>query len=469
MTASLNRHFGSRAGIHRKDTRETNPGQALNRFRTYAARSDRNDWIFRGRQFTSNIYVTITLIALIAISIPVTATNFDYKGNIKYRSLLTSYPADSLFQDYIDDPAWDNNANLRLNLSARKNAWALQADYELVTIHGDSVSFAQQNPGLGFTPRLVPDDDHRLMDLTHIISQDANSVTAHHLDRLHLDYSTDQLFFRIGRQAVSWGNGLIYNPMDFFNPFDPAAVDKEYKTGDDMLYAQYLFDSSNDLQAVWVGRRDDNGDVSSTVSSSAVKYHLFVEDYEFDLLVAEHFDSPTLGLGGVANVGGSIWRSDIVVTDTDSDTYLSALINFSYSWVALDKNVSAAVELYRNGFGIDDGDYSPTALANNPQLVQRLQRGELYTVGKHYLAATATIELSPLWLFTPNIFANLDDHSVMLQLLSQHDVQQDLQLLLALNLPFGSDGSEFGGIDSGVPGRPLSVDASAFMQLGWYF
>ncbi len=338
-----------------------------------------------------------------------------------------------------------------------------------MTIHGDSVSFAQQNPGLGFTPRLVPDDDHRLMDLTHIISQDANSVTAHHLDRLHLDYSTDQLFFRIGRQAVSWGNGLIYNPMDFFNPFDPAAVDKEYKTGDDMLYAQYLFDSSNDLQAVWVGRRDDNGDVSSTVSSSAVKYHLFVEDYEFDLLVAEHFDSPTLGLGGVANVGGSIWRSDIVVTDTDSDTYLSALINFSYSWVALDKNVSAAVELYRNGFGIDDGDYSPTALANNPQLVQRLQRGELYTVGKHYLAATATIELSPLWLFTPNIFANLDDHSVMLQLLSQHDVQQDLQLLLALNLPFGSDGSEFGGIDSGVPGRPLSVDASAFMQLGWYF
>ena len=397
------------------------------------------------------------------------ATGFDYKGNIKYRSLLTGYPEDSLFQDYIDDPARDNNANLRLNLSARKGAWALQADYELVTIHGDNISLAQQNPGIGFTPKLVPDDDHRLMDLTHIISEDANSVTAHHLDRLHLDYSTDQAFFRVGRQAVSWGNGLIYNPMDFFNPFDPAAVDKEYKTGDDMFYAQYLFDSGNDVQAVWVGRRNDAANVTSAVTSSAAKYHLFVENYEIDLLVAEHFDSPTIGLGGVANVGGSIWRGDIVVTDTNSDTYVSAVVNFSYSWIALDKNVSAMVELYRNGFGIDDGDYSPTALASNVELIQRLQRGELFTLGQNYLAASATIELSPLWLFTPNFFANLNDHSIMLQLLSQHDLQQDLQLLLALGLPFGSNGSEFGGIDFGVPGRPLSVGASAFMQLGWYF
>lgn len=411
----------------------------------------------------------MAIFLLLALVPAQAATNFDYKGNIKYRSLLTSYPTDSLFQDYIDDPAWDNNANLRLNLSANKGAWALQVDYELVTIQGDNVSMAQQNPGLGFIPRLVADDDHRLMDLTHILNENSNSLTAHRLDRLYLDYSTDQAFFRVGRQALSWGNGLIYNPMDFFNPFDPAAVDKEYKTGDDMLYAQYLFDSGNDVQAVWVGRRNDAANVTSAVTSTAAKYHLFVEDYEIDLLVAEHFDSLVIGLGSVANVGGSIWRGDILVTDTGTDTYISAVVNFSYAWNALDKNMSAVVELYRNGFGIDDGNYSPTALANNVELIQRLQRGELYTPGKHYLAAAVTIELSPLWLFMPSFYANLDDDSVMLQLLSQHDLQQDLQLLLALSLPSGSNGSEFGGIDSGVPGRPLSVGASAFMQLAWYF
>jgi hypothetical protein len=42
-------------------------------------------------------------------------------------------------------------------------------------------------------------------------------------------------------------------------------------------------------------------------------------------------------------------------------------------------------------------------------------------------------------------------------------------LLLALNLPTGDDGSEFGGIDSDIADRPVAIGASAFAQLGWYF
>ena len=44
--------------------------------------------------------------------------------------------------------------------------------------------------------------------------------------------------------------------MDVFNPFDPAAVDKEYKTGDDMLYGQYLLNNGNDMQGVAMVRRN---------------------------------------------------------------------------------------------------------------------------------------------------------------------------------------------------------------------
>jgi len=84
----------------------------------------------------------------------------------------------------------------------------------------------------------------------------------------------------------------------FFNPFDPAAIDTEYKTGDDMLYAQYLLDSGDDVQAVWVGRRDQDDDVDADVSSLAFKYHRFSEASEFDLLVAEHYDESIVALGG---------------------------------------------------------------------------------------------------------------------------------------------------------------------------
>ena len=47
--------------------------------------------------------------------------------------------------------------------------------------------------------------------------------------------------------------------------------------------------------------------------------------------------------------------------------------------------------------------------------------------------------------------------------------QQLYYLLLAVNLPYGDDGTEFGGIDTGVSDDPLSVGASLFAQLAWYF
>ena len=426
---------------------------------------------YRFRLVGRNDKISITLLALIAIvsATAEAATDFDYNGHLKYQSLATDYPSNSRFQTITDDPAWDNNADLRLNFSTYTASWSLHADYQLLAKTGDAVTRQQQNLGLGFTSQFIADDETRLMDLTHIISEDNDSIIAHRLDRLYINFSSNKTVFRAGRQAISWGNGLIYNPMDFLNPFDPAAIDKEYKTGDDMLYAQYLFDSGNDLQAVWVGRRNNAGDIDAKVASSALKFHIFLDDYEFDVLLAEHFDHRVFGLGVVANAGGSIWRSDILATDVGDKTFVSAVINFSYSWVAWNKNVSAVVEYHRNGFGIDDGDYSPPNLSTQVELVQRLQRGELFTLGQHYLALSATIELGPLWLFTPSIFTNLDDDSLLLQLFSQHDLKQNLQLFIAVNFPIGDDGTEFGGIDSDILNRPLSVGESVFVQLAWYF
>jgi hypothetical protein len=394
---------------------------------------------------------------------------YDYNGHIKYRSILTDYPSDSLFQDFTDDPAWDNNADLRLNWTVQKNKWGGRIDYQLLTLHGDTVSMLQQNPGLGFFHGIVPDDRFRVMDLSHTINESDGSITAHRLDRFYFDHTTNQTVVRVGRQAISWGNGLFYNPMDFFNPFDPAAIDKEYKSGDDMIYGQYLQQSGNDWQAVWVGRRDLQGDVTSAVTSTAAKYHAFAGEFEIDALLAKHYDDPTAAIGGVANVGGGILRGDLVATDAETDNFISAVLNLSYSWVGFDKNMSGVLEYYHNGFGISNGDYSPANLLNHPELVKRFARGELFTLAQNYIAAGVSIEISPLWIFTPNIFTNLDDHSALLQLLSLHDIKQDIQLILALNLPYGKTGTEFGGIDSGVPGRPWSVGASAFLQLAWYF
>jgi len=423
-------------------------------------------------------YLTLYLITFVVI-MPF-AANADNNapefkgGHAKYLFLLNTFAEDSLFRDFVDSPAVDHNGDLRLKFDWRTDKVSLVTDYQLIAQHGDSIVLANSLPGLVIITNPVPNDDIRLFDLTHVISQDNNSILAHRLDRLYVDVTGQNAVARIGRQAVSWGNGLIYTAMDFFNPFDPAAVDKEYKTGDDMLYGQYLRQNGDDLQAVWVVRRNTNGDVSSDVDSVAAKYHGFIGNNEYDLLLAEHYDDNIFGLGGIVNVGGAVWRGDITLTHVDNiqaktENVTSLVTSLSYSWVSWGHNVSGIAEYFYNGFGQSNGDYSPAALANNPELVERFTRGELFTLGRHYIALSAMIEMTPLWILTPNVFTNASDNSLLAQLVTTYDIKQDWQILAALSLPIGASGTEFGGIDSGVTGKQLSTDLNLFAQLAWYF
>jgi len=397
------------------------------------------------------------------------AQNYDLRGHIKPQASLVDLPANSLLQDFSDDPMRDIGLDLRLILLGHSSAWSWRGDYQLLAQQGDQLALGQQYPLTGFGSTSLIDDDRRLLDLTHYIDESDDRVVLHRLDRLYLGHTTDRTVLKIGRQAVSWGNGLIYNPVDFLNPFDPAAIDTEYKTGDDMLYAQYLLGSGDDLQAVWVVRRDADGNVSSEVASLAIKYHLFSGQREMDFMIADHYDQRIAALGGSVDIADAIWRGDLMLTDTTEQTVTSAVLGWSYSLLAWRRNLTATVEYFYSGFGIADGHYDPVTLAANPELLRRLERGELFTLAQNYLAGAGTIELTPLWQLTGSLFRNLNDDSMLLQVVSRHDLQQDLQLLLALNLPDGSEGSEFGGIDSTIEGRPLSLGASAFCQLAWYF
>ncbi|MFV2004462.1 MAG: hypothetical protein ACC650_04610 [Gammaproteobacteria bacterium] len=395
-------------------------------------------------------------------------------GHIKYLFLLNTFPDDSLFLDYVDNPAIDNNGDLRLKLGWKTGDISLVTDYQMVARYGDSVVLNNNLPAAVTLPNSIPNDDLRLFDLTRVISQDDNSVVAHRLDRLYIDITGSKAVARIGRQVVSWGNGLIYTPMDFFNPFDPAAVDKEYKTGDDMLYGQYLKQNGDDLQAVWVVRRDSNGNLSNDVNSAAAKYHGFIGNNEYDLLLARHYDDNIFGAGGIVNIGGAVLRGDLTLTQTDNtlaqtNTVASVVSSLSYSWIGWGHNISGIVEYFYNGFGQTNGDYSPAALAKNPELVERFVRGELFTLGRQYIAVSAMIEITPLWVLTPNVFVNANDHSFLTQLVSTYDLKQNWLLLAALSVPVGTAGTEFGGIDSGIADKQLSTELNLFAQLAWYF
>jgi hypothetical protein len=388
-------------------------------------------------------------------------------GHLKGQYQVGSYPDDSLLREFVGTPTHDLNGDLRLLIGGDKNRFNWQADYQLVARSGDTLKLSRALQGSFLAPGGDLNDDRRLMDLTHTISDHEDYTLVHRLDRLHAGYTGDQAVVRIGRQAISWGNGLIYNPVDFFNPFDPAAVDKEYKSGDDMVYGQYLQDSGNDFEFVAVWRRDENGDTTNDVNTQTLKYHAFIGEGELDLVAARHYQDDILSAGGLTNLGGAIIRGDLLLTDTDIDTYTSAVVNLSYSWVGFGKNMSGVVEYFFNDMGLRESEYSD--LEQQEDLTNRLQRGEIFTLGRHYLAGGITIEMTPLFMLTPNMFLNLGDSSALVQVVGQYDLAQDWQLLVAGNLPLGADGTEFGGLDTPVEGLQFSSGPSLFAQLAFYF
>jgi hypothetical protein len=398
-------------------------------------------------------------------------TTVDFGGRLSYQLVLGSYPDDSLFRELTGPESLDHNLELRLNLDVDRGPLRFDVSDQLIGLFGDTIDFTRDFPeSLRALVGRYPRDDARLLDLTHVFRDGGRSAVLNRLDRLSVGYAGEKAVLRLGRQALTWGNGMVYTPMDILNPFDPAAVDKEYKLGDDMLYGQLLRASGDDLQGVAVIRRSlETGKVDARWSSFALKYHGFAASGEFDLLAARHFDDPLLAGGGNVPLGGAVWRGDAVFTLTDDETHLTAVTSLSYSWVWGGKNMSGVAEYFFNGFGQPDGQYDPESLARNPELLQRLARGELFTLGRHYVVASTLMELHPLFQVTPNVFVNLSDGSALVQVVTQNDLKEDLVLLGAASLPLGPSGTEFGGIETEVPGLYLSQGPSLFLQLNWYF
>ena len=395
-------------------------------------------------------------------------TEYEFGGHIKGRLLGQSFPDNSAFNQLVGSSALDIESDLRLNLEATKGRWSFDAAYQLFAGYGDRINPAGLLPG-GLSNRL-PNDDRRFFNLTDAIDDDGKFVALHRLDRLWVGYANDKAVVRVGRQALSWGNGLIFSPMDIVNPFDPTQVDTEYKAGDDMLYGQYLRDNGHDIQFSYVARRDIvSGDPDSDESTAAVKYHGIAGDAEYDLLVATSYGETTLAVGGNRSIGGAVWRGDLVVTDALSGSKVQLVTNLSYSWVWGGKNVSGVVEYYFDEYGQKDGHYDSQSLAQNPELLQRLARGQSFTIGRHYVAGGLMIEMTPLWIVAPNLFANVEDGSALLQIVTRNNLSEDMEFIGAVNIPIGPDGSEYGGIALDMPGVFLSTDTSLFAQLAWYF
>ena len=344
-----------------------------------------------------------------------------------------------------------HNADLRLMWRPMVGSIKLHVDHSTVWLRSEAAS---RSPGLTFD-QTPTGDARRLMDLTWgEKAADADGMQRlHRLDRFAAEYQGKRFRVRIGRQALSWGGGMVFQPMDLFNPFSPTTVDQDYKAGDDMVLIERLFSDGSDLQVLAVARREpadgaSRGDVAEAASSIAAKYAMVLDDSELELMAARHYGEQIVGAGLRIPLGGALLRSDLVWTRADDGVQLSALVNADYTFGVAGSPVHVFAEYFHNGFGVSK---LPDDLADLPtSLLERVAvRGELFNLMQNYLAAGTSFQWHFLLNQTLAVLANLHDSSYVAQTALNYNASNASRLQVGLAVPIGSAGDEFGTLTVG--------------------
>ena len=421
----------------------------------------------------NNILRQINSILLILLSglTSVAAAETELGGHVKFFYTYADFPDKSVFSDEAD-PYKESLGNLRLKAETYAGNWDGQLHYVLNGLYSSDLNNCVLRGGIaGRGCRELASDQGQLMDLSSIISESDNSVVYQRIDRLAVAYATEKLVTRVGRQAISWGNGVVYNPLDLFNPFPPDAIDTENRRGEDMLYLQGLFSNGSDLQGLYIPRRDAvSGDVSSEQSAVAGKFHWLSAGHEVDFLAARNYGDTIFGAAYTGEWHENVISSSVSMTQTDSGNVWSAEANYNYSSLWQGKNLTGFLEFFYNGFGLKGDQHSVQDVVDQTELFSRLLRGELFTIGRFYFATGVVLEATPLLNLKPLIFVNLSDGSALLQIIGTYSLSQNFDLLAGFNLPAGKDGTEYGGLTTDSDqGKLLAPADTLFARLAWYF
>ncbi len=412
---------------------------------------------------------------------PWEALSPDWGGHLRGQ-LLSAWPSSDSLDHRAEGGAWiDSAAEFRLKNHLFFGDWGtLEIHYELLAARGETrenrrALGRQLSVGGGGGNSSFPlvagasgvlADDRRLLDLSQTLGEGDEWVVSHRLDRLALSVRSEgDQSIRIGRQALTWGNGLLFNPLDLFNPFAPTDVIRDYKVGDDMALVRSPLGETGELQAVYVPRRNPvDGDVSWEESALGARYHFSRGENEFDLLAGWNHENRVIGAGVAGYLGGAAWRADLSHTwlpsESGRDGHWSGVVNLDYSWMAWGRNAYGFLEFFHGGLGDDDYAEATT----DPDLVDALARGERFTLGRNYLAGQVRWEAHPLLNFFVTAIQNLDDPSGVVQPRFVWSMTQRLELLAGANLHWGGADSEYGGFS--VPGLPGEI-APASGVYGW--
>lgn len=304
----------------------------------------------------------------------------------------------------VAEPMGNGILNLRGRLVAEPTS---QLKFEAHHVLNGQVSTMPDGAGLGAgagVGRNVP----QWVDLNWEATDSEGLALQGQTDRLLMKATLGSVDLTLGRQAITFGAGRFFTPIDLVNPFHPATIDTEYKPGTDALRTDVYLNATS----VWTHTLayTGTGDEDAWVYASYKGWTVGVTD--MGVFVATFFtledgiQDRVLGASSASSIGPVGLYGDAAVTFTDEDPFARAVLGADYQ-ATLKTTLSAEAYYQGNGASSVEGYLDRFT---DP----RVARGEIWALGQAYAALAVMQELTPTLHGSLAALANLQDGSGLL-------------------------------------------------------
>ena len=140
------------------------------------------------------------------------------EADLRFKWFTTSskLPDHDIQNQAVESPSVNSTGDLRMMFRQDAGPFRFLVDYSLILQNGDAI--AQQNAQDTALDQTVISDRNRWINATWPVEDGAGThhQSFHRLDRAAIQYQQGNWNVTLGRQAVSWGSGRVFQPMDPF-------------------------------------------------------------------------------------------------------------------------------------------------------------------------------------------------------------------------------------------------------------
>lgn len=276
----------------------------------------------------------------------------------------------------------------------------------------------------------------------------------HNLDRAYLEMRLPGADLTVGRQAIAWGSGRFVSPSDLLTPFAYGELDVEDRVGVDALRIRVPLGQLAEFDSGYVFGRDGRWQESAAFTRIRLNWKrtdvsTLLMAFQDHLLVGFDLARPLRGAGWWLEAGQVLAGAAGGRRNPDED-YLRVVSGLDYT--------------LRNGtYLFAEYHFSEAGAGDPDSYVTRFQRtsfrdGAVYFLGRHYLGAGLSRQVTPLLTLGGQVLTNLNDGSLF--------VVPNLDYNLAENLYVG--GGAYIGLGRGpAAGQLFRSEFGSYPDFGF--